>query len=96
VAGKKGRSGSGGVRPGAGRKRLKPEVPLEATTDFATRVLHRVGDKDWLTYADVSKVRSDEAAKTTHGNMASAAARIKSAEIREGPDLAPANAELII
>jgi hypothetical protein len=60
VAGKKGQSGSGGVRPGAGRKRLKPEVPLEATKDFAKRVLHRVGEKDWLTYADVSNVRSDE------------------------------------
>jgi hypothetical protein len=44
-----------------GRKRLQPEVPLEATQDFATRVLYRVGrDKNWLTYADVSKVKSDE------------------------------------
>jgi hypothetical protein len=145
LAAKKGQSGSGGVRPGAGRKRLNPEFPLEATKDFATRVLHRVGEKDWLTYADVSNVRSDEdlvlhllanpatRCSTAHklldrkygkpsvagaveaGQMetnvnrdaensvervmrilAHGAARVKSAGSTEEPDLAAANAELII
>jgi hypothetical protein len=51
----------GGARKGAGRKTLKPESPLaDGNKDFATRVLARIGKGDWLRYADIKLVKSDE------------------------------------
>lgn len=47
--------------PKVGRKKLKPESDLaDGNKDFATRVLARVGEKDWLEYADVRNVKNDE------------------------------------
>jgi hypothetical protein len=49
----------GGARPGAGRKKLKPEV-AEGDKVFASRVLARIGKPGWREFADLSKVKSDE------------------------------------
>ncbi len=51
----------GGARKGAGRRKLKPESGLaDGNKDFATRVLARIGEKNWLKYADIKQVRSDK------------------------------------
>lgn len=54
-------AGKGGARPGAGRKKLRPESGIvEGNKDFATRVLARVGKPGWTDFADLGKVKSDE------------------------------------
>lgn len=53
------RGGPGGARPGAGRKKLKPEV-VDGDKDFATRVLARIGKPGWRDYTDIVKVKNDE------------------------------------
>ena len=51
----------GGARKGSGPKKRKPECGLaDGNKDFATRVLARVGEKNWLKFSDVRLVKNDE------------------------------------
>ncbi len=51
----------GGSRPGAGRKRLKPEADVaDGNKRFATSVLARVGKPGWQEYRDIRRVKNDE------------------------------------
>ena len=52
-------AGKGGARPGAGRKKLRPEVS-EGDKLFASRVLARIGKPGWKDFASIDKVKSDE------------------------------------
>lgn len=54
------KKGKGGARPGAGRKKIKPEAIADGDKNFATRVLARIGKPGWQDYADIRKVKSDE------------------------------------